>query len=79
LVDRRDDHPGSMTTVHADSPRGAIEQITLLALQGGTQLSRADVHHYVRSTIDLYVQLGRSGGRRYISQVVRGSALGGAG
>lgn len=68
-------HPGSMTTVHADSPRGAIEQITLLALQGGTQLSRADVHHYVRSTIDLYVQLGRSAGRRHVSQVVRGGAL----
>lgn len=71
-------HPGSMTTVHADSPMGAIEQITLLALQGGTQLSRADVHHYVRSTIDLYVQLGRSGGRRYVAQVVRGAALDGS-
>ena len=68
-------HPGSMTTVHADSPKGAIEQITLLTLQGGTQLSRADVHHYVRSTIDLYVQLGRTSGRRQVSQVVRGSAL----
>lgn len=68
-------HPGSMTTVHADSPKGAIEQITLLALQGGTQLSRADVHHYVRSTIDLYVQLGRTSGRRHVSQVVRGNAL----
>ncbi|WP_343519946.1 P-type DNA transfer ATPase VirB11 [Sphingomonas sp.] len=69
-------HPGSMTTVHADSPMGAIEQITLLALQGGTQLSRADVHHYVRSTIDLYVQLGRAGGRRYVAQVVTGKMLG---
>lgn len=72
-------HPGSMTTVHADSPKGAIEQITLLALQSGTQLSRADVHHYVRSTIDLYVQLGRGGGRRYVSQVIRGNALDEAG
>jgi len=68
-------HPGSMTTVHADSPKGAIEQISLLALQSGTQLSRADVHHYVRSTIDLYVQLGRTSGRRHVSQVVRSSAL----
>lgn len=68
-------HPGSMTTVHADSPKGAIEQITLLALQGGTQLSRADVHHYVRATIDLYVQLSRAGGRRYVSQVATGAML----
>lgn len=68
-------HPGSMTTVHADSPKGAIEQITLLALQGGAQLSRADVHHYVRSTIDLYVQLSRAGGRRYVSQVATAAML----
>jgi type IV secretion system protein VirB11 len=62
-------HPGSMTTVHADSPHGAIEQITLLALQAGTQLSRADVHHYVRSTIDVFVQLAREKGRRFVSRV----------
>ena len=68
-------HPGSMTTVHADSPKGAIEQITLLALQGGTQLSRADVHHYVRSTVDVFVQLARSGGRRHVSQVALRSTL----
>lgn len=69
-------HPGSMTTVHADSPEGAIEQIALLVLQAGTQLNRADVHHYVRSTIDVYVQLSRSAGRRYVSQVRLRSMLG---
>jgi type IV secretory pathway VirB2 component (pilin) len=30
-------HPGSMTTVHADSAARAIEQIVLLVLQSGTQ------------------------------------------
>lgn len=63
-------HPGSMTTVHADSPLGAIEQITLLALQAGTQLSRGDIHHCVRSTIDVFVQLTRERGRRFVSAVV---------
>lgn len=62
-------HPGSMTTVHADSPEGAVEQIALLVLQAGTQLSRADIRHYVRSTIDVYVQLSRKAGRRFVSQV----------
>lgn len=42
---------------------------------GGTQLSRGDVHHYVRSAIDLYVQLSRAGGRRYVSQVATGAML----
>lgn len=63
-------HPGSMTTVHADSAERAIEQIVLLVLQAGTQLSRNDVRHYVRSTIDLYVQLAREGGRRRVAEVI---------
>jgi type IV secretion system protein VirB11 len=63
-------HPGSMTTVHADSAERAIEQITLLVLQTGTRLDREDVHHYVRQTIDVFVQLARSGGRRHVAEVL---------
>jgi type IV secretion system protein VirB11 len=69
-------HPGSMTTVHADGPERAIEQIVLLALQAGTQLNREDVRHYIRTTIDIFVQLARSGGRRYVEQVTLRSDLG---
>lgn len=63
-------HPGSMTTIHADSTDGAVEQLVLLALQGGTRLSREDVTHYVRSTIGVFVQLGRTGGHRHVTEVV---------
>ena len=63
-------HPGSMTSVHADSAERAIEQIVLLVLQAGTQLSRDDVRHYVRSTVDVYVQLQRVGGKRSVAQVL---------
>jgi type IV secretion system protein VirB11 len=63
-------HPGSMTTIHADSAAGAVEQLVLLTLQGGTRLSREDVAHYVRSTIGLFVQLGRVGGQRHVTEVV---------
>lgn len=62
-------HPGSMTTVHADSPDRAVEQIALLVLQGGARLRRDDVLHYVRSTIDVFVQLNRVAGRRSISEI----------
>lgn len=62
-------HPGSMTTIHADSPEGAVEQLVLLALEGGTQLTREDVRHYVTQTIDLYVQLGRFDGVRKVSRL----------
>jgi len=63
-------HPGSMSSVHADSAERAIEQIVLLVLQAGTQLSRDDVRHYVRSTVDVFVQLARIGGRRHVAEVV---------
>ncbi len=46
-------HPGSMTTIHADTPQRAIEQLALLVLQTGSRLSRDDVRHYVRESIDL--------------------------
>lgn len=62
-------HPGSMTTIHADSPARAVEQLALLVLQTGTRLNRQDVLDYVRSIVDVFVQLTRSGGRRYVSAV----------
>ena len=63
-------HPGSMTTVHADSAERAIEQIVLLTLQTGTQLNREDIRHYVSQTVDVFVQLDRTGGRRRVAEVV---------
>jgi len=66
-------HPGSMTTVHADSAERAIEQIVLLVLQAGTQLNRDDVRHYVKTTIDVFVQLARVGGERRVAEIVLNS------
>jgi type IV secretion system protein VirB11 len=68
-------HPGSMTTIHADSPASAVEQLAMLVLQGGTKLSRDDVRHYVRQSVDVFVQLSRSGGRRTVDAVVLGDEL----
>jgi type IV secretion system protein VirB11 len=62
-------HPGSMTTVHADSPRGAFDQIAFMALQAGTNLTRGDIVDYARSVIDIVVQLTRAGGRRAIAGI----------
>lgn len=63
-------HPGSLSTIHADSPEGAIEQLALLVLQSGTQLRREDVVSYVLGVIDVFVQLERIEGRRVISRVL---------
>ncbi len=63
-------HPGSMTTVHADSPNSAVEQIVLLAMQSGTRLSSDDIRKYVRSVVGLYIQLGRHAGKRFVKEIV---------
>lgn len=63
-------HPGSMTTIHADSPVRAIEQLALLVLQVGSRLSREDVRHYICESVEVFVQLERRAGRRKIAQVL---------
>jgi type IV secretion system protein VirB11 len=62
-------HPGSMTTIHADSAESAVEQLAMLVLEGGTRLGRADVQHYARQSIDLFVQLNRAGGKRIVEAI----------
>ena len=62
-------HPGAMTTIHADTPEAAVEQLVLLVLQAGTGLSRADIRHYIAQTIDLFVQLRRGPNGRCIDRV----------
>ncbi|MGA7713492.1 MAG: ATPase, T2SS/T4P/T4SS family, partial [Rhizomicrobium sp.] len=62
-------HPGSFTTVHANTPQGALEQIALMVLQSGTQLSRQETLAYAASLIDVVVQLSRMGGERTISDI----------
>ena len=64
-------HPGSFTTIHANSPAGALEQLALMVMQAGLGLSRADTIAYARSMIDVIVQLDRVDGRRRIVAVER--------
>jgi type IV secretion system protein VirB11 len=62
-------HPGSVTTVHADSPRGALDQVALMVLQAGANLSRSEIVDYVKGVVDVFVQLSRKDGRRIVSQI----------
>ena len=62
-------HPGSISTVHASSPSGAIEQLALIAGQSGGELRREEVIAYIRATIDVIVQLGRVDGQRLVTAV----------
>ena len=59
-------HPGSISTVHANSPRGAFEQIAFICMQAGLGLGRQETMDYARSMIDIVIQLDRHSGHRAI-------------
>jgi type IV secretion system protein VirB11 len=62
-------HPGSITTVHADSPEGAVEQIALLAMTSGLDLGWQKICSYVEGVVDVIVQLERRAGVRRVSDI----------
>jgi len=68
-------HPGSFSTVHANSPRGALEQIGLMAMQTGIGLTRAETLEYAVSVIDIVVQLDRIEGKRGIAMIAESASL----
>jgi type IV secretion system protein VirB11 len=69
-------HPGSFSTIHANSLRGALDQLALMVMQTGIGLTRADTIEYAASVIDIIVQLGRDGGgRRGITAIAESSSL----
>lgn len=62
-------HPGSFSTIHANSCAGALDQLALMVLQAGLGLAREDILAYARSVIDVVVQLGRRNGTRSIVDI----------
>ncbi|MFA9199910.1 MAG: P-type DNA transfer ATPase VirB11 [Cypionkella sp.] len=69
-------HPGSFSTIHANSVRGALEQLALMVMQTGIGLSRSDTIAYAAGVIDVIVQLGRDGeGQRGIRAIAESASL----
>lgn len=62
-------HPGSMSTIHADTPERAIDQLALLVLQAGANMQWDDVVRYVMRSVDLIVQLKREAGVRRVERI----------
>ena len=69
-------HPGSFSTIHANSLRGALDQLALMVMQTGIGLTRSDTISYAASVIDIIVQLGRDAdGNRAITAIGQSSEL----
>ena len=64
-------HPGSITTVHADSAALAFEQLTLLVREseGGRDLPREDIRALLHLLVDVVIQMKKVDGRFRVTEV----------
>jgi pilus assembly protein CpaF len=66
-------HEGSLTTIHANSPRDALSRLETLVLTAGVELPHRAIREQIASAFDLLVQISRlvDGSRRvtHISEV----------
>lgn len=64
-------HPGSITTLHANSAELAFEQLVLFMKESkaGTSLSREDIKQILHSCVDVIVQLKNIKGKRVMTEL----------
>jgi type IV secretion system protein VirB11 len=64
-------HPGSLSSIHADSPAAAFERLALMVLRATQAMSKDQITDYARSIIDIVIQIGReASGERHITEIV---------
>jgi pilus assembly protein CpaF len=63
-------HPGSLTTVHANSPVDAIRRIESMVLMAGLELPQPAIRDHIASAVDLILQQERlPGGKRKVVSI----------
>lgn len=62
-------HRGSFSTIHANSPGGALEQLALLVVQSGIGMKFEETLTYARNLVDVVVQVEKTGARREIVDI----------
>ena len=69
-------HDGSLTTVHANSPRDAISRLETLAMMAGMDLPVFIIRSQIASAVDLIIQQARlKDGSRKITQITEVQGL----
>ena len=63
-------HAGSMSTIHADDTREALERLELMAALSGISLSSDVVRRYIASAVQILIHVARmSNGQRKITRI----------
>jgi pilus assembly protein CpaF len=64
-------HDGSLTTLHANSPRDALSRLETMVLMAGMDLPLTAIRDQIASAVDLIIQQARlADGRRLITAIV---------
>ena len=70
-------HDGSMTTIHANSPRDALARLETLVLMAGVDLPARAIRDQIASGINIVVQSARmTDGSRKITDITEVSGIG---
>lgn len=63
-------HDGSMTTIHANTPKDAISRITTMVIMAGADLPEKAIREQIYSAVQIIVQLSRlADGSRKITEI----------
>ena len=63
-------HPGSISTLHADTPILAMEQLILMIMQADLGITRDQIKSYVENVVNVIIQLKRGAkGMRFVSEI----------
>jgi pilus assembly protein CpaF len=63
-------HDGSMTTVHANTPRDVISRLEVMVTQGGGNMPLSAIRQQIAAAVDLVVQVARlSDGSRRVTSI----------
>jgi len=63
-------HEGSMTTVHANTPRDALSRVEAMVGMGGIQMSEALIRQTIARSLNVIIQLSRgTDGKRRITSI----------
>ncbi len=69
-------HDGSMTTLHANSPRDSISRLETMCLMAGMELPLKVIREQIASAIDLVIQQSRmKGGTRKVTSITEISGM----
>ena len=69
-------HEGSLTTVHANSPRDALARLEAMAMMANQQLSEKAIRKQIASAVALVLQVARlSDGTRHLTHITEISSM----